>query len=100
MKVSLSRRLTAEYLGSLVLVVAAISPIILGCHPLRPRPRDLLDISCETRVIHVPFEAPPRLATAVRDGGETLTHYRRVSDEIRKFIEGLPEILKEKDEEA
>ncbi len=34
MKASLSRRLFAEYLGSLVLVVAAISPIILGYHVL------------------------------------------------------------------
>jgi arsenate reductase len=51
-------------------------------------------------VIHVPFDDPPRLAAAVRDGGETLTHYRRVRDEIRKFIEGLPEVLPEKDEEA
>lgn len=32
MRASLSRRLFAEYLGSLVLVVAAISPIILGYH--------------------------------------------------------------------
>ena len=54
----------------------------------------------KTRVIHVPFEDPPRLAAAVRDGEETLTHYRRVRDEIRKFIESLPAVLPEKDEEA
>ena len=54
----------------------------------------------KTRVIHVPFEDTPRLAAAVRDGEETLTHYRRVRDEIRKFIESLPAVLPEKDEEA
>jgi len=54
----------------------------------------------KTSVMHVGFEDPPRLAAAVRDGEETLTHYRRVRDEIRKFIEGLPEVLPEKDEEA
>jgi hypothetical protein len=46
-------------------------------------------------VIHVPFDDPPRLAAAVREGED-----RRVRDEIRKFIEGLPEVLQEKDEEA
>jgi len=54
----------------------------------------------KTSVMHVGFEDPPRLAAAVRDGEETLTHYRRVRDEIRKFIEGLPEVLPGKDEEA
>jgi arsenate reductase (thioredoxin) len=46
-----------------------------------------------TKVIHVGFEDPPRLAKAARTEEETLNYYRRVRDEIRKFVETLPESL-------
>ena len=46
-----------------------------------------------TRVIHVGFDDPPRLAKQARDEQEALSHYRRVRDEIRRFIESLPDRL-------
>ncbi len=39
-----------------------------------------------TRVVHVGFEDPPRLAASARTEEEALPHYRRVRDEIRLFI--------------
>jgi arsenate reductase (thioredoxin) len=43
--------------------------------------------------IHVSFDDPPRLAANARTEEEALAHYRRVRDEIRAFVEGLPEAL-------
>ncbi len=43
-----------------------------------------------TRVVHVGFDDPPRLAKDAKSEEEALDHYRRVRDEIRAFIEGLP----------
>jgi arsenate reductase len=45
-----------------------------------------------TRIIHHSFDAPPRLAKGLGDE-EGLTIYRRVRDEIRGFIESLPDSL-------
>jgi arsenate reductase len=47
------------------------------------------------RIIHAPFDDPPRLAENAKDAQEALGHYRRVRDEIRDFINTLPDILKE-----
>ena len=46
-----------------------------------------------TRVIHRAFDDPPRLATAAATRVEDLVFYRRVSDEIRSFVESLPEAI-------
>lgn len=46
-----------------------------------------------TRVLHVGFEDPPRLAANATSEEEAMVHYRRVRDEIRKFVEGLPGTL-------
>ena len=46
-----------------------------------------------TKVIHVGFDDPPRLAKEARTEAEALNHYRRVRDEIRRFVETLPEAL-------
>jgi len=46
-----------------------------------------------TRVIHAAFDDPPQLARQARDEQEALSHYRRVRDEIRRFVESLPEGL-------
>jgi arsenate reductase (thioredoxin) len=46
----------------------------------------------KTRVIHHSFEDPPRLANGLPHD-EALEIYRRVRDEIRAFIETLPETL-------
>jgi arsenate reductase len=42
------------------------------------------------KVVHVGFEDPPKLTKHLSDGEEKLAVYRRVRDEIRGFIEGLP----------
>ena len=44
----------------------------------------------KARVVHVGFDDPPKLAKAAKSEEEALGHYRRVRDEIRKFVEGLP----------
>lgn len=46
-----------------------------------------------TRVVHVGFEDPPRLTRELPDGEAKLAVYRRVRDEIRRFVEGLPGTL-------
>ncbi len=43
--------------------------------------------------IHVRFEDPPGLAANAKTEEEALTHFRRVRDEIRAFVERLPEAL-------
>ena len=51
------------------------------------------------KVIHVGFDDPPRMAEAVAAKGgteeEQIDCYRRVRDEIKAFIETLPEVLSE-----
>jgi arsenate reductase len=43
----------------------------------------------KTKVIHVGFDDPPALAKNAKNEEEALSHYRRVRDEIRRFIEDL-----------
>jgi len=50
-----------------------------------------------TRVVHHGFEDPPRLAAGANSEEEALAHYRRVRDQIREFIETLPQSLAEKE---
>jgi len=57
---------------------------------------DRADESCplfpgRTRVVHKGFDDPPRLAKSAPTEAEALGHYRRVRDEIRAFVETLPE---------
>ena len=47
----------------------------------------------KTRVVHVGFEDPPELEKTAKTPDEALGHYRRVRDEIRDFIIGLPGTL-------
>jgi arsenate reductase (thioredoxin) len=44
----------------------------------------------KTKVLHMGFDDPPRLAKTASSEAEALGHYRRVRDEIRAFIESLP----------
>ncbi len=46
--------------------------------------------------IHVSFDDPPALAGRAKDEQETLAIYRRVRDEIKRFIEELPRLLEAK----
>lgn len=50
----------------------------------------------EVSVIHVGFEDPPKLAAKASSDEEALNCYRRVRDEIRDFVERLPEEIKER----
>ncbi len=47
----------------------------------------------KTRVVHVGFDDPPKLAKTAKTEEEALGHYRRVRDEIRRFVETLPDCL-------
>jgi len=47
----------------------------------------------KSKVVHVGFDDPPTLAKAARTEEEALAHYRRVRDEIRAFVQTLPESL-------
>ena len=48
----------------------------------------------KTKVIHVGFDDPPRLAADAKTEDERLAPYRRVRDEIRAFVETLPASLR------
>jgi arsenate reductase len=45
------------------------------------------------RIIHAGFADPPALAAGAHSEEEALAHYRRVRDQIRAFVEKLPEGL-------
>ncbi len=51
----------------------------------------------DARVVHVGFDDPPKLAEAAKDEEEALGCYRRVRDEIRAFVEALPDSLTQPD---
>jgi len=81
----------------------------------RPKPVDALkdmDFDCVTtlcdharehcplfpgraRLVHRGFDDPPSLAAAAETDEEAMNIYRRVRDEIRAFVERLPETLDE-----
>ncbi len=44
-----------------------------------------------TRVIHAPFDDPPKLAADAAQEEQALAPYRRVRDEIKAFVQSLPE---------
>jgi len=48
----------------------------------------------EAKMVHRSFDDPPRLAKSSKSEEEALAHYRRVRDEIRRFVEGLPDKLR------
>ena len=47
----------------------------------------------KTKIVHIGFDDPPRLAKEVKTDEEALKIYRRVRDEIKSFVEKLPEYL-------
>jgi arsenate reductase len=50
----------------------------------------------EVNVICLSFDNPPELVRNLEDEEDKLSVYRRVRDEIKNFIEGLPEKLMDK----
>ena len=49
----------------------------------------------KAKIVHRSFEDPPRLAEDAETEEQALTHYRRVRDGIRSFVESLPETLED-----
>jgi arsenate reductase len=47
----------------------------------------------KTRQVHAGFDDPPRLAKNAKTEDEALNVYRRVRDEIKDFVQTLPETL-------
>ena len=45
------------------------------------------------KVVHVGFDDPPKLAKDAKTEEEALGHYRRVRDEIKDFVQSLPDSL-------
>jgi len=45
----------------------------------------------KTKLIHKGFDDPPKLAENTNNEEEAMAHYRRVRDEIKAFVETLPE---------
>ena len=45
--------------------------------------------------VHAGFDDPPALARETADPDEALGHFRRVRDEIRAFVEGMPGTLEQ-----
>ncbi len=52
------------------------------------------------KVIHVGFDDPPKLAADVVDPEEKLNRYRRVRDEIKAFVQTLPDFVCRIDDHA
>ena len=50
----------------------------------------------KARVVHVGFDDPPKLAKEAKTEEEALAHYRRVRDEIRAFVESLPDSIEKR----
>lgn len=50
-------------------------------------------LGSKAKVVHVGFDDPPRLAKTAKTEEEALGHYRRVRDEIKAFVETLPQGL-------
>lgn len=47
----------------------------------------------KAKVVHAGFDDPPKLARNAGTEEEALSHYRRVRDEIKAFVESLPQAL-------
>ena len=47
--------------------------------------------------VHFGFDDPPALAKDAKTEEEALVHYRRVRDEVRDFVEGLPDAIRKKE---
>ncbi len=45
------------------------------------------------KIVHAGFDDPPKLAKTAKDADEALNNYRRVRDEIRRFVQTLPQAI-------
>ena len=51
----------------------------------------------KAKIVHVGFDDPPKLAADAKTEEERLAPYRRVRDEIKSFVQGLPATFSSKD---
>ena len=63
---------------------ASVAILVSGPDPVFP---------ATTAVVHAGFEDPPALVPESATEADALAVYRRVRDEIRVFVEGLPDSL-------
>ena len=49
----------------------------------------------KAKVVHYGFDDPPKLAAGLEDEEAKLDCYRKVRDQIKAFVEKMPQILKE-----
>ena len=49
----------------------------------------------KTKVVHHGFEDPPQLAEGAKTEEKAMSYYRRIRDEIKEFVLGLPDNLKD-----
>ena len=49
----------------------------------------------KTKLLHMGFDDPPRLAANAKTEEEALNHYRRVRDEIKEYVKTLPGSLED-----
>jgi arsenate reductase len=49
----------------------------------------------QTKVVHVGFDDPPKLAAGAKTDDEAMPHYQRVRDEIRAWVTTLPASLEQ-----
>jgi arsenate reductase len=66
--------------------VVTVCDQVNGICPVYPGP---------VKFIHIGFDDPPRLSRNAKTEEEALEHYRRVRDQIRGFVERLPEVLEQ-----
>jgi len=81
--ISHQRSKTTEELGNL-----SFDYVVTVCHGAMEK---CPWFPAKTRVIHRGFDDPPELTAGLSSEKAVLRVYRRVRDEIREFIEGLPE---------
>lgn len=79
--ISMHRSKKAEELGVTFDVVVTVCDSAHEACPVFPG----------ARTVHVGFDDPPRLAAGAKNDEEAMPHYRRVRDEIRAFVQTLPE---------
>lgn len=54
----------------------------------------------KTKVVHIAFDEPSKLAENEKSEEEVLVHFRRVRDDIKAFVERLPGALAEYSQES
>ena len=52
----------------------------------------------KARVVHHGFDDPPKLAASAQNEEQALGHYRRVRDEIGRYIDSLPDALTQREQ--